>query len=97
MDQIPALTANNLLVQGVGRTALLIKILGEIRGFIDEKVEYLAASATANLQKETLWRLHRGTSTKEFFCESFEHIIPSSGAWIPQSLCQPIHPKTHTS
>jgi len=80
MDQVSAAAANDLLVQEVGHTAPLIEILGKIRRFIDEKVEYLAASATASIQKETLWRLHRGTSTKELFYESFEHVIPSLGA-----------------
>jgi len=78
IDQVSAATANNLLVQGIGRTTLLIKILGKIRRFIDEKVEFLAASVTPDVQKQTLWPLHRGTSTKELFCKSLEHIIPSS-------------------
>ena len=76
MDQISAATSNNLLVQGVGHSVLVIKILDKVRGFIDEKIEYLATGATASIQKETIWRLHRGTSTKELFCEFFQHITP---------------------
>ena len=53
MDQIPAAAADNILVQGIGHAAPLTKILGKIRGSFDEKVEHLATSATANIQKET--------------------------------------------
>ena len=51
-DQIPTAAADNLLVQEIGDAAPLVKILRKIRGFVDEKVEHLATSFAANIQKE---------------------------------------------
>lgn len=64
MDEISAHAADNLLVQKIGHPPLLIEILSKIRRFVDEEPEYLATHATVNIEKETLWSLRRGTSTK---------------------------------
>ena len=75
MDEISAHAADNLLVQEIGHPPLVIEILSKIRRFVDEELEHLATHSTANIEKEALWRLPRGTSTKQLLGESFKHVF----------------------
>jgi hypothetical protein len=49
-------------------------------------MEYLTADRTTDIQKETIWRLAGGASTKKLFCDSFEHIIACSASERPFHL-----------